>query len=141
MNHINTPRWGQLLLVAVALVGLSFSSPPVAQDADIRMCAVEDEATTCPTDNPVFASDAKRILISVSSTTFQAGDEVRFAWYRIDDDELFSTYLGTVYQQTSSQESSASLPTDVEVLPGRYEVIVHLPRSDRPVIKNFKVLD
>lgn len=130
----------------VACFGFVVDSPAVIDD--IRMCAVQKMSDNCPTDNPVFENDVSNISIDVRSSDFKAGEEIRFTWYRLDDSEFFSTYLGSVYETVGPLRYyggtvivRSTFPEGQEVIPGNYEVIVHGPREAKPVIKNFKVLD
>lgn len=135
------------LAVVLSLTAKPVLAPGSAID-DIRMCAVEQQTDRCPTDNPVFERAAENITINVRSAGLNVGDEVRFTWYRLDDSEFFSTYLGSVYESigASNLEDGTAVvwsrfPEGQDVLPGNYEVLVHTPGEARPVIKNFKVLD
>ena len=148
--YTTPPRMFFLSMTALLAMSLLVSAGTLVSEAieDIRMCAVEQRTDRCPTDNPVFENGAGSISINVRSSALRQGDEVRFTWYRLDDSEFFSTYLGTVYEQVGTADLDEGVavvqslyPGDTQVEPGNYEVLVHTPNSERPVIKYFKVLD
>ncbi len=147
---IRAPRklYPYAMLMLVGLVTMAFSVTPTVALDDIRMCSSVENQLSCPTDNPVFDKDAQTIFVSVNSADMVAGQEIRFTWYKIDDSELFSSYLATDYQTALAAPTgqrggvvTASFPASLEITPGSYEVVIHPPNDGKPVIKTFKVLD
>ncbi len=129
-------------------VALSFSSNSTYSIDEIRMCSAEVEKNSCPIDNPIFQKTSKDIYISVVSKNVTPGTQMRFTWYYLPTNDYFSTFLGTVYETTSSDNivegksyTLSHFPKDVEVLPGNYEVVIHTGENEKPILKTFKVLD
>ncbi|MFK8057696.1 MAG: hypothetical protein AB8F78_16335 [Saprospiraceae bacterium] len=135
-----------LLLGAFLLSGFT----PTAQFSidEIRMCSLEVEKNSCPVDNPVFQKTSEDIYISVVSKNLTPGTQMRFTWFYIPADDYFSTFLGSVYETTSSANviegknyTLSHFPKDIEVQPGNYEVVIHTGENEKPILKTFKVLD
>ena len=141
-------RLSLALTLTLALLCVSATVEPQYSVEEIRICAVSETEKVCPTDNPVFSKEAGQVLINFNSNRLKRGDEIRFSWYRLDDSELFSTYLGNEYVMVNEVKSAEGIttvttcfPKSIELSPGVYEVIIHPPGDARPIIKNFKVLD
>jgi len=112
------------------------------------MCSVEVEKNSCPVDNPVFQKTSDDIYISVVSKNSKPGTQMRFTWFYVPTDDYFSTFLGSVYETTSSVNNLdgknytlSHFPKDIEVKPGNYEVVIHTGENEKPILKTFKVLD
>jgi hypothetical protein len=137
-----------ICLVPIAILAFGFSDSTRYSIDEVRMCSVEVEKNTCPVDNPIFQKTAEDIYISVVSKNLSPGTQMRFTWYYLPTDDYFSTFLGSVYETTSSANivggknyTLSHFPKDVEVLPGNYEVVIHTGENEKPILKTFKVLD
>ena len=137
-----------LCLLPIALLIFGFSPSSDISIDEIRMCSVEVEKNSCPVDNPIFQKTAEDIYISVVSKNLPVGTQMRFTWYYLPTNDYFSTFLGTVYETTSSANvvegknyTLSHFPKNVEVLPGNYEVVIHTGENEKPILKTFKVLD
>lgn len=137
-----------LSLLAGAFLLFSFSPTAEFSIDEIRMCSLEVEKNSCPVDNPVFQKTSEDIYISVVSNNLTPGTQMRFTWYYLPANDYFSTFLGSVYETTSSDNviegknyTLSHFPKDVAVKPGNYEVVIHTGENEKPILKTFKVLD
>lgn len=135
-------------LITGAFLLFSFAPSANFSVEEIRMCSVDVEQNSCPVDNPVFQKTSEDIYISVISKNAVPGTEIRFTWYYLPSDDYFSTFLGSVYETSTSEHVKegksyilSHFPKDVEVKPGNYEVVIHTGENEKPILKTFKVLD
>ena len=136
-----------LALVAIALFSpvasgarsLGAESPRGVRGDELRVCAGPVERASCPTDTPEFASGTEEIHVSMKADGLPPGAQVRFSWYRLDDTELFSTFLGSTYASARAAYVMAGFPAAATLSDGVYEVLVQLPGGEKPILKTFKI--
>ena len=134
-----------LFSLLIALGGIT-ESPTAIPVEDIKMCAVTADKFSCPIDDPEFTTTDENVYISLSSSEMRVGDQVRFTWYRQNNEIFISDYLASVFEtvvETNPVNGQAvvlsNFPKDVELTAGEYEVVIHPANGRKPIIKTFTV--